>query len=160
VSRVNLFPQIKLSTTIIHLNVVIVEGSKEEKTFLEGRILPGSWRGPHDHKHKVNCCSKFSLVGFKGQATSKLKLSPGLNEVAFSLSRIACLFMQIHCNQLTHISQHGDLREILVAWGRLGDETQDLVSARAAKVLPNIPINSQIGPALRKYKRPFLSECI
>lgn len=160
VSKVNIFPQIKLSTIIIHLNRAIAEGSKEEKTFLERRILPGSWSGLHDPKHKVNCCSKSSFVGFKGQAISKLKLLPGFNEVAFSLSRIACLFMQIHCNQLMHIIQRGDLWEILVAWGRLGEETQDLISARAAKVLPNILINSQIGPALRQYNRPLLSECI
>lgn len=68
--------------------------------------------------------------------------------------------MQIHCNQLTHIIQHGDLWEILVAWGRLGEETENLVSAQAAKVLPNILINSPIGSVLRQYNRPLLSEDI
>lgn len=88
------------------------------------------------------------FLGFKGQAISKLKLSLGFNEVAFSPGRIACLFMQIHCNQLRHIIQCRDLWEIPAAWGRLGEETQGRVSAQAVKVLPNIPINSQIGLAL------------
>lgn len=35
---------------------------------------------------------------------SELELPPGLNEVVFSPSRISCLFMQIHRNQLTTVS--------------------------------------------------------
>lgn len=41
-STVNLFPQVRHSRTIIHLGRVTVEESKEEKTFLERQILPGT----------------------------------------------------------------------------------------------------------------------
>lgn len=98
-STVNLFPQARHSRTIIHLGRVIVEESKKEKKFLERQILPGT---PNT---KSIVAQNLPFLGFKGQATSKLKLLLGLNEVAFRPGRIASLFMQIHCNQLRHIIQ-------------------------------------------------------
>lgn len=103
-STVNLFPQARHSRTIIHLGRVIVEESKKEKKFLERQILPGT---PNT---KSIVAQNLPFLGFKGQATSKLKLLLGLNEVAFraELPVYSCKFTVTSLGTLSSPGPGGD----------------------------------------------------